>query len=89
MVWGVKCIARKFIYKQSRNIGKNIEAVVKAGRSRWKIENGHNKKICNGHIQKNVAEHVKKTYGFPGRGGCGLCQTGVPCESGIPTGQSK
>ena len=26
---------------------------------------------------------MKREYGFEGYG-CGLCQTGVPCESGIP-----
>jgi hypothetical protein len=29
--------------------------------------------------------YVKETYGFEGYG-CGLCQVGVPCESGIPEG---
>ncbi len=28
-------------------------------------------------------EYVRREFGFDGYG-CGLCQTGVPCESGIP-----
>lgn len=35
--------------------------------------------------QNIVANYVKDNHRFPGRGGCGLCQTGVPCESKIPT----
>jgi len=46
---------------------------------------GHDKRKCDNHIQNVVANYVKDNYGFPGRGGCGLCQTGVPCESQIPT----
>jgi epoxyqueuosine reductase len=44
----------------------------------------HDKEKCNSYIQNTVAVHTKKNFGFPGRGGCGLCQTGVPCESNIP-----
>ena len=44
----------------------------------------HNKEKCNDYIQNTVAVHTKENFGFPGRGGCGLCQTGVPCESKIP-----
>lgn len=43
---------------------------------------GRNKRTCRKQLQK-MAEHVKATYGFDGYG-CGLCQTAVPCESGIP-----
>ena len=46
---------------------------------------GHDKQKCNNHIQNVVAPYVKENFGFPGRGGCGLCQTGVPCESRIPS----
>lgn len=35
------------------------------------------------HAGMTCAEFVKKNYGLDGYG-CGLCQTGVPCESGIP-----
>jgi epoxyqueuosine reductase len=52
-------------------------------------ENGHDKRKCNRHIQNNVAAYVKENFGFPGRGGCGLCQTGVPCESEIPPSKKE
>lgn len=44
---------------------------------------GHNKERCLRHLKPNTARYVKTHYGFDGYG-CGLCQTGVPCESGIP-----
>ena len=46
-------------------------------------EKGHDKGKCWNHAGVTCAEFVKKNYGFDGYG-CGLCQTGVPCESGIP-----
>ena len=45
--------------------------------------NGHDKRKCQRHTAVNAAKHVKSHYGFDGYG-CGLCQTGVPCESRIP-----
>ena len=45
-------------------------------------EAGHDKEKCRQHLARS-REHVKKTYKFEGYG-CGLCQVGVPCESGIP-----
>jgi epoxyqueuosine reductase QueG len=44
---------------------------------------GHDKTKCREHIRATAGEYVKKHYGFDGYG-CGLCQTGVPCESKIP-----
>jgi hypothetical protein len=46
-------------------------------------QEGHNKKKCWNHAAVTCAQFVKENYGFEGYG-CGLCQTGVPCESGIP-----
>jgi len=46
-------------------------------------QNGHDKVKCWSHAGVTCAEFVKDNYGFAGYG-CGLCQTGVPCESGIP-----
>jgi epoxyqueuosine reductase QueG len=43
---------------------------------------GHDKVRCRDHVNKTRA-YVVQNYGFEGYG-CGLCQTGVPCESGIP-----
>jgi len=45
-------------------------------------EDGHDKEKCRKHLVRS-REHVKKTYKFVGYG-CGLCQVGVPCETGIP-----
>jgi epoxyqueuosine reductase len=46
-------------------------------------EKGHDKVKCWDHAGGTCAGFVKENYGFDGYG-CGLCQTGVPCESGIP-----
>jgi epoxyqueuosine reductase QueG len=46
--------------------------------------NGHDKDRCHTHTQDTCAPYIEEHYGFSGHG-CGLCQTGVPCESGIPT----
>ena len=47
---------------------------------------GHDKTKCKSYIHDVVEEFVKSNYGFKSYG-CGLCQTGVPCESKIPTEQ--
>jgi epoxyqueuosine reductase len=47
-------------------------------------ENGHNKVACKAHLDR-TRTYVTENYGFVGYG-CGLCQVGIPCESGIPTG---
>lgn len=46
-------------------------------------ETGHNKVECQKHLQ-TTKNYVRFRFGFEGYG-CGLCQTGVPCESKIPT----
>jgi hypothetical protein len=46
-------------------------------------EDGHDKVKCLNHLRPVTADYVKAQYGFDGYG-CGLCQTGVPCESKIP-----
>ena len=43
---------------------------------------GHNKELCRAYVNM-TRQYVKRHYGFEGYG-CGFCQTGVPCESGIP-----
>jgi epoxyqueuosine reductase QueG len=45
-------------------------------------EEGHDKEICRRHVSA-TNDYVREHYGFDGFG-CGLCQTDVPCESGIP-----
>jgi epoxyqueuosine reductase len=46
-------------------------------------ESGRHKAACAAHLIPVSEEFVKREYGFDGYG-CGLCQTKVPCESGIP-----
>jgi len=43
---------------------------------------GHDKNLCSRYLNMTQV-YVPRHYGFDGYG-CGLCQTGVPCESGIP-----
>ncbi len=45
---------------------------------------GHDKVRCREHLRSATAPYVEEHYGFAGYG-CGLCQTGVPCEDKIPT----
>lgn len=47
-------------------------------------EKGKDKAVCFKHLYPTTLEYVKENYHFDGYG-CGLCQTGVPCESKIPT----
>jgi ferredoxin len=49
-------------------------------------EKGHDKITCYGHLKPVTSDYVKSEFGFDGYG-CGLCQTGVPCESKIPVKQ--
>jgi len=50
-------------------------------------EKGHNKALCQKYVNM-THDYVPRHYGFEGYG-CGLCQTGVPCESGIPKKGNK
>ena len=47
---------------------------------------GKDKEVCFKHLFPVTKDYVTNNYGFDGYG-CGLCQTGVPCESKIPTKQ--
>ena len=47
-------------------------------------ESGHDKIKCRAYLNPGMHDYVKQHYHFDGYG-CGLCQTGVPCESKIPT----
>ncbi len=46
-------------------------------------EKGHDKIICVHHVHETCKRYINEHYGFEGYA-CGLCQTGVPCESRIP-----
>jgi len=46
-------------------------------------EAGHDKVKCDRYMHPKIDEYVLSHFGFHGYG-CGLCQTGVPCESKNP-----
>ena len=50
-------------------------------------EKGHDKVLCQKYLNM-TKQYVSRHYSFDGYG-CGLCQTGVPCESGIPKKMGK
>lgn len=51
-------------------------------------EKGHDKKKCSAYLNEmnQIAKQLGRTEGYVGKAylGCGFCQTGVPCEAGIP-----
>jgi epoxyqueuosine reductase len=47
---------------------------------------GHNKEKCIQYHKEVIAKICHDRYGYDGYSVCGLCQTGVPCESNIPNG---
>ena len=44
---------------------------------------GHDKTRCREYVYSTIPAAVSDMYGVP-QSGCGLCQTKVPCEEGIP-----
>ena len=50
-------------------------------------KNGHDKEKCRSYCDGTCAERIKERYGLEEHA-CGLCQTKVPCESGIPRRRS-
>jgi epoxyqueuosine reductase len=46
-------------------------------------KDGHDKLKCRNYLFDVLAGYAQSRYGFASYG-CGLCQTGVPCESRIP-----
>lgn len=49
---------------------------------------GHDKNICRDYVYRTVVEAVAERFGVAAAG-CGLCQTGVPCEGGVPAGRRR
>jgi len=45
---------------------------------------GHDKAVCQNYIDTQTAPYILREWGLPETYGCGLCQTKVPCETGIP-----
>ena len=50
-------------------------------------ETGHDKRICRDHVYGTIPKTLGELYQVPNLG-CGLCQTKVPCEAGIPPGKT-
>ena len=48
------------------------------------LEGGHDKVKCQAYHQSVIKPVCHDRYGYDGYAVCGLCQTGVPCECGIP-----
>ncbi|MDD5475213.1 MAG: epoxyqueuosine reductase [Syntrophales bacterium] len=46
-------------------------------------KDGHDKLKCRNYLFDVIADYSKERYGIASYG-CGLCQTGVPCESRVP-----
>jgi len=46
-------------------------------------EKGHDKNVCRAFVHDKMASYIKKNYEIDIHA-CGLCQTAVACESGIP-----
>jgi len=46
-------------------------------------EKGHDKNACRGFVHERMGRYIRQTYDIDIHA-CGLCQTGVPCEFGIP-----
>jgi epoxyqueuosine reductase QueG len=47
-------------------------------------DSGHDKVLCMKYHAEVITKLCKERYDYEGYRVCGLCQTGVPCESGIP-----
>lgn len=47
--------------------------------------NGHDKLKCRTYLRGAATEYNRKYYHLDGYG-CGMCQTNIPCENGIPEG---
>jgi len=52
-------------------------------------ENGHNKPLCIQYHRDAIKPLCIERYSYDGYSVCGLCQTNVPCESGIPMKSDK
>lgn len=66
-------------YAQNGKCGKCIPRCPAGALS----EDGHDKLKCRNYLYNVLADYAQARYGFASYG-CGLCQTGVPCESRIP-----
>jgi epoxyqueuosine reductase len=51
-------------------------------------DGGHDKYRCRDYVYGTAPQALAEKFGTPATG-CGLCQTKVPCEGGIPAGSRK
>ena len=52
-------------------------------------DGGHDKILCMKYHADTITRLCKERYNYEGYRVCGLCQTSVPCESGIPGGKEE
>jgi epoxyqueuosine reductase len=52
-------------------------------------ELGHDKSKCGHYVYTTCIQGLQEEYGIDVTTGCGLCQSGVPCSSGIPKRPAK
>ncbi|PLX42849.1 MAG: 4Fe-4S ferredoxin [Deltaproteobacteria bacterium] len=71
------------LFYQNGSCGKCIERCPIGAIS----EKGHDKALCQKYVDMTW-QYVERAHHFKGYG-CGLCQTGVPCESRIPKRAKK
>ena len=67
------------LYDSSGTCGKCISRCPAGALSK----NGHDKNRCREYLFDQISKYCESRFGFASYG-CGLCQTDVPCESGIP-----
>ena len=53
------------------------------------LDGGHDKVKCREYQREHVKPLSHDRYGYDGLAVCGLCQTGVPCEHGLPPKPSQ
>jgi epoxyqueuosine reductase QueG len=67
------------LYRSARQCGKCMERCPAGAIT----PEGHDKDRCFAYMRERLGPELKEKYGVAITG-CGLCQTGVPCESRIP-----
>lgn len=66
--------------------GKCMQCVKRCpGDKALTVEEGHIKRNCKAYSHGKTIPYIAEHFHIDGYG-CGFCQTGVPCESGIPKG---
>ena len=63
--------------------GNCLKCVTRCPVGAISAEYGHDKEKCSNYLRGVTENYIKSHFGFEEHA-CGLCQTGGPCESGIP-----